>query len=80
MTKSKSSVSTSNQLQTKKEIFESALKEISDYNSDTVDYMNLQMLLFITQQSISDLKNAKTKRIDSFKDMDINPMSLLILL
>lgn len=65
---------------TKREIYEQALREISEYNSDTVDYMNLSLLLFITQTAISELKNAKSKRIDNFKDMDINPMSLLLLL
>ncbi len=61
-------------------MYEQALKEISEYNSETVDYMNLSLLLFITQTAISDLKNAKSKRIDNFRAMDINPMSLLLLL
>jgi hypothetical protein len=61
-------------------VYEQALKEISEYNSETVDYMNLSLLLFITQTAISDLKNAKSKRIDNFRAMDINPMSLLLLL
>lgn len=68
------------QQSSKREIYEQALREISEYNSETVDYMNLSLLLFITQTAISELKNAKSKRIDNFRDMDINPMSLLLLL
>ena len=40
----------------------------------------MSLLLFITQTAISELKNAKSKRIESFKDMAINPIELLILL
>ena len=45
-----------------------------------MDYTNLSLLLFITQQAISELKNAKSKKIEGFKDMDINPVYLLMLL
>jgi hypothetical protein len=34
---------------TQKEIYDQTLKEISEYNSETVDYTNLSLLLFITQ-------------------------------
>ena len=67
-------------IQNKREAYHNSLREISELNSATVDPTSLSMLLFITQTAISDLKNAKSKRIDNYRDMPINPVELLILL
>ncbi|TNV78123.1 hypothetical protein FGO68_gene5422 [Halteria grandinella] len=66
--------------QLEKEMYESALKEISVYNSATVGYRDLSLLIFITQSAISNLKNAKSKKITTFDDFVINPIQLLVLL
>jgi hypothetical protein len=66
--------------QLQKEMFAQTLREISDYNSQTVDYQNLSLLIFITQSAISDLKNAKSKKITTYEDFAINPVQLLLML
>lgn len=59
-------------------MFEQTLKEISAFNSTTVDFQNLSLLIFITQSCISDLKNAKSKKINTYEDFVINPTQLLL--
>lgn len=61
-------------------MYAQTLREISEFNSQNIDYQNLSLLLFIMQTAISDLKNAKSKHIESFEDMTINPIELLLLL
>eukprot|EP00347_Sterkiella_histriomuscorum_P000312 403376364 len=61
---------------TEKDIFNTTLKEISSANSESIDYQNLSLLLYMTQFAISDLKNSKSKRLNNVKQMKINPYEL----
>ncbi|CDW74260.1 UNKNOWN [Stylonychia lemnae] len=58
------------------DLFNKALKELSQVNGETIDYQNLSILLYITQYAISDLKNSKSKKLDNIKNMKINPYEL----
>jgi len=53
------------------------LKELEAYNADTIGFEDLSILLFITQKTISDLKNIKNDRSVDIKDLEIEPYNLL---
>ena len=51
-------------------------KDLKDMHAENVDSQTLQILLYMTQYTISELKNSKSKKLDNVRSMAINPYDL----
>ena len=51
-------------------------KDLKDMHAENIDSQTLQILLYMTQYTISELKNSKSKKLDNVRSMAINPYDL----